>query len=785
MAKVSEVDIIRINELNELLVRNPDLLIPVYNPATDKTVSIKASTLTGGEATDLTWKNNITYNTDDISERDNKLWKSLQDNNLNNPPSEGIYWTEVSKSEGDGTIGYWSAGVYIISPTLVIRNDSLFMLNSSITLPYESVDFDSEFAAGDWLSLSISNFIELNDVNIPTYTGQDKKKLTIDESTGKIIATPSTTSSGFYDRSAFTVTFDGVNLNLTGTVKFVAVNEKEYTKTNDSIALDLNYKLIYVYYDDNGTLQQEFNLNRIQQEQRMRQTLPVAYILYNTTSSQLTFVGDYRKGRSSNKLWVKNFYDKQVYALTGLDVFDLTKGSGSVDADARIGLTAGQLQFTDFQYTTPTRNATDTWNVGYFDANLDPVGEVSHPFLMLTDIDLGIGSTGLVVYNNNGTLTAASSGKLVWYFVLETVDITPADRTLSYMGNSVYGTQNEAENALANERATLEARLVVRQGAKVRYGVLIETKSTFSNTQKARIVDVYAVEEETGGIPTISFPSELVNGSDASLLHNHNSLYALALMSNVSNTFTSADTSTSITTFLNTIPSNLNGYKLTLNITASQIIEISANIDFSRFHSGTIHIKSTSDGTKATLRNNITSFSVFMLSLGATNCDILFSDITFSCISTSFALFIDMLTHNSSLQFKRCDFDSSASTMLYDYLCFVRTIGGSIDFSETIFNGTTADVTNILQITKANTNYKALKASFTSCSVGANVPDYLISTANTDIEDSTIIMQDSTVSAEDINGGGSVEVLRLPILDDIITISETEPTTTLWFDTNE
>ena len=151
---------------------------------------------------------------------------------------------------------------------------------------------------------------------------------------------------------------------------------------------------------------------------------------------------------------------------------------------------------------------------------------------MLTDIDLGIGSTGLVVYNNNGVPTAASSGKLVWYFIVETNDITPADRTVSFMGNSVYGNVGDAEAALANERATLEARLAIRQGAKVRYGVLIETKSTFANTQKARIVDVYAVEEEAGGVPTISFPAELVNGSDASLLHNHDSLYYVVVSEN-------------------------------------------------------------------------------------------------------------------------------------------------------------------------------------------------------------------------------------------------------------
>lgn len=385
-------------------------------------------------------------------------------------------------------------------------------------------------------------FKTLSDVNVPDFTGQDKKKLTIDEATGKIIATPSTTASGFYDRTAFTVTFDGVNLNLTGTIKFVTVDEKEIIKTNDSIALTLSNKLIYVYYDNNGVLQQEFNLNRIQQEQRMKETLSVAYITNNITTPQLTFVGDYRKGRSSNSLWVKNFFDVQVYALTGIDVFDLTKGSGSVDADARFGLTAGQLLFTDGIYTTPTRQAADTWNVGYFDANLDPLGAVANAFPMLTDVDLGIGSTGLVVYNNDGVVTAATSGKLVWYFVLETVDITPSDRTLSYMGNSVYGNIAEAEGALANERATLESRLVVRQGAKVKYGVLIETKSTFANAVKARIVDVYAVEEEAGGTPTISFPAELVNGSDASLLHHHDSKYLpTSLQLQYSTTTTEAD----------------------------------------------------------------------------------------------------------------------------------------------------------------------------------------------------------------------------------------------------
>lgn len=623
MARVNEVNIILIKQLNQLAERNPDLLIPVYNPVTDKTVSIKASTLTGGEAVNARWQADTPYLIDEIVEWNDKLWKSktgtVGDPNLNNPPAENQYWTEVSKSEGDGTIGYWAAGIYTTSPTLVIQSDSLYLLDPSVPIPFESANFNTELIDGKWINLTANTFTSLIDT-INDYTGLDGEKLIIDETAGKIISAPSTTSSGFYNRSDFIINFDGVDLTLTGTFDYVNAIGRKVTVTDPSITVAPVNGVMYFYLDNDGNLLQLNSPNRITQYQQMLITVPVVYMLYNSNAALYSFVGDYAKLRSPSKLWVKNFFDNEVQTLQGLVVNGLTGGDGSSNADIQLGLSAGELIFVDREYTVPTRNTIDPWNVGYFDANLDPTGVTANPYLVLTDVDLGVGTTGRVVYNNDGSPIAADSGDFVWYFIVQTVDFEPSDRTLSFMGNGSYGNEGNADAALQTEIALIESLLPVRQGAKLKYAELIETKSTFTNAVKGRIVKSVEVVREGGATPTVTVPSDLVNGSDASYLHNHNSLYQslqigadgyiytsidgvwvkTALASDVTLNFTSADTAATINTALDAVPSILNGYQLNLVITNGDTVTLATDeVLLTRFRGGSIHIKSSSDTVSA------------------------------------------------------------------------------------------------------------------------------------------------------------------------------------------
>lgn len=452
--------------------------------------------------------------------------------NLSQTPMTGSY-----------QIQEWVAKIYEKDPQVIIIDNKIYRLNTyddtfggQVTVPFTSTDFATEFANDNWRTIGS---------NLPApISGDEGKKVIVSDSLDYELA-PSTTSSGFYDPDDITITFDGTDLFLTpgsGSFKFVTNSGDEYEKTtNDSITITLTDLSTYIYYDNNGQLQQLHNQNRDQQEELLNTTLPVAFIIYNGNAAQVVLIGRYLKGRVSTGLWVKNFFDKRVYTLTGLLVSGLTGGSGTVDADAQLALSEGRLLFTDQKLSVPNRTTTDVWNIGYFDSNIKPVGVIGNAFLILTDIDLGIGVSGLAVYNNDGVPAAASSGNYIWYFIIQTVDITPSDRILSYMGNNQYGNLSLAEDSLSSEVAIIESRLIAKQGLSLKYAVLIETKSTFANTPKSRIEEVIEIRDIASGSPTVSVPDDLINGSDASLLHNHNSLYVTiisAFFKNIANTLT-------------------------------------------------------------------------------------------------------------------------------------------------------------------------------------------------------------------------------------------------------
>lgn len=372
-----------------------------------------------------------------------------------------------------------------------------------------------------------TNFDQLSDTP-SSKTGQNGKKVTVDEATGKLVYTPSTTSSGFYTLDNL-INFDGTILTLSGTNKFVTVSGKEYSKTNDTFtpALTPENRLIYIYYDDDGTLKQANNPNRSEQYNLFITKLPVAYLLYNDNVSLVTFVGDYRKGRSGNAFWAKNLYDVPIRTLSGLTYFGLTGGNGNADADARFGLSEGELILADREFNSPTRQPEDTWNVGFFDTDGREVGVVANAFPVLTDVDLGVGTTGRLVYNNDGNPAAIPNNDYVWYFVAISADIKGVDRTVMFMGNNNYGNANQARNNLELEIAIIESSLNIRQGLSLQYAVLYQTQDNNTNAVKAHIIEIQVISiVGSNATPGTSIPEDLINGGDASSLHNHNSLYA-------------------------------------------------------------------------------------------------------------------------------------------------------------------------------------------------------------------------------------------------------------------
>jgi len=147
----------RIPELDPIGFVNGTFMFAMYDPATDTTYRVDLSQVLPAQTESVfEWDDATSYDTNEIVISDNKLWKSLIDDNLNNLPVEGANWTEVSKSLASA-IQPWAAGVYTEEDVVVLSDHNgpwQFYVLVSVTRPYASADIAAEETAGDWEQVS-------------------------------------------------------------------------------------------------------------------------------------------------------------------------------------------------------------------------------------------------------------------------------------------------------------------------------------------------------------------------------------------------------------------------------------------------------------------------------------------------------------------------------------------------------------------------------------------------------------------------------------------------------
>ena len=85
-------------QLDLLLEPQGNDFIIGYSPTTGKMVRMSLTTLLSGRSVPV-WEPEESYDTDFIVEWNLRFWKSLEDDNEGNIPSENTHWTEVSEDE--------------------------------------------------------------------------------------------------------------------------------------------------------------------------------------------------------------------------------------------------------------------------------------------------------------------------------------------------------------------------------------------------------------------------------------------------------------------------------------------------------------------------------------------------------------------------------------------------------------------------------------------------------------------------------------------------------------
>lgn len=142
---------LRIPELPPIAQFKAGQKFSVYDPDTGLTHNIDAELVGAGSSVNIEWRPDVEYANLQIVTYNGDIWQSLQPANQNNIPTEGVWWTELTK--GSAGITLWTSGVYLDDEVYKWHNEKIYALVDP-TRPYNSTDIDAEIIAGDWVEWS-------------------------------------------------------------------------------------------------------------------------------------------------------------------------------------------------------------------------------------------------------------------------------------------------------------------------------------------------------------------------------------------------------------------------------------------------------------------------------------------------------------------------------------------------------------------------------------------------------------------------------------------------------
>lgn len=151
----------RIPELETRSAATSGMKLAAYDPNTDTTVALLVSAINPEAAEDsFAYDPNTTYAADDVAVYLDQIYVSLQANNQDNPPDEvgSLFWAIGVR--GVSGLVPWAASIFTAEHVTVLREPSpgvwdLYYLDDP-TRPYNSSNFATELAAGDWVRVGVS-----------------------------------------------------------------------------------------------------------------------------------------------------------------------------------------------------------------------------------------------------------------------------------------------------------------------------------------------------------------------------------------------------------------------------------------------------------------------------------------------------------------------------------------------------------------------------------------------------------------------------------------------------
>lgn len=300
------------------------------------------------------------------------------------------------------------------------------------------------------------NFVEMGEWDQNGFPNTTDSSISFNEGTRVFTIQPSVTSFDYY-----------------------IAGDKYTISSADTVTLTDTEGLWTIYYDGT-TLTALRNATDAQIETIMLSKCFVAYIYWDATNNKGELF-DERHGMSMSP-----DTHRELHFTAGTTYFDglalgdfSVDGNGSDDAHAQFSVATGQIFDEDMKHVINAIGSTTGLEIWYR-SNSNWRKDTQAGFSVLN------APAGRVYYDNSGTLTEVTDGKWVLYhiFAWNAADLNP----IAIMGQAEYSTVKAARLGALTEINSILLGTLPSKEMKIIGTVIFQTKDTYTNSVKARIV---------------------------------------------------------------------------------------------------------------------------------------------------------------------------------------------------------------------------------------------------------------------------------------------------------
>ena len=380
-----------------------------------------------------------------------------------------------------------SLGDFTISGTVTVNND-IILGSQALKIATSSIDPNVSGVAGNIGSVILKNDGSMwqKDGSSNTDWSQVQTGEYSNEPTGFPID-----SVGEVDRTSSTISFvDGVTRTFsiapTSGSYIILIKGRQYRKTTtESIQISNTEGLHYIYFDENGELQEttSFSLEFI------LKYVAVAIIYWNASTSKAILFGDERHGCTMDAHTHARIHaDSGTVYVSGSALSGFTiDGNGTSNTHTQFAIASGQVRDEDILHNLSSKSSTDSIPVLYrLGSDWYSVTNTNQKFHYV--------SGGRAYWNQNtgGTysLTEITNNDFVLYHIVSTNDKN--NPYFSIMGLNRYTTKNNAREGALTEISQYTGLPFVEFVFIAT--IIFQSSNTFTNTGKSIIVST-----DTGG----------------------------------------------------------------------------------------------------------------------------------------------------------------------------------------------------------------------------------------------------------------------------------------------